>query len=66
MQFKTKSDIPFPSNFGSGFLAHGRCIFLAVLLFLHYQLKPRKHKVVNIDFGLLSRQLLQAMKMILL
>ncbi len=52
---------PFPSNFGFGFLIYALCIFVAVLLFFFYRLKPRQNKDVNRDFGLFKRQLKQVL-----
>ncbi len=59
---KLLESVPFPSNFGFGFLVYGLCIFLAVLLFFYYRLKPRKHEDVNRDFGLFRRQLSQVLR----
>ena len=59
---KLLNTVPFPSNFGFGFLIYAFCIFLAVLLYCFYRLKPRKYEEVNRNFGLFKRQLTQVLK----
>ncbi len=60
---KLLDSVPFPSNFGYGFLIYGICISLAVLLFFFYRLKPIKREDVNRNFGAFRRQLSQVLRM---
>ncbi len=54
---KLLKSVPFPSNFGYGFLIYSVCIMAAVVLFVGYRLKPKKNKKPNRDFRLFRNQL---------
>ena len=59
---KLLESVPFPSNFGYGFLIYSACIMAAVVLFVGYRLKPKKSKKPNRNFRLFRNQLKHVLK----
>lgn len=60
---KLFDSLPFPSNFGYGFFIYAICIFLAVLIFSFYRLKPKKRQEPRRDLTSFKAQLSYVLRM---
>lgn len=47
---KLLDSVPFPSNFGFGFIIFSICIIISVILFFFYRLEPKEGSKYNKDF----------------
>ena len=52
---KLLDSVPFPSNFGYGFIIYSICIVMAVILFFFYRLQPKEKHKYNRNFNVFKK-----------